>query len=140
MARTDAIASEGLQAAIDRANAYVAAGADMIFAEAVRTLEEYQTFTSQVQVPVLANMTEFGQTPLLTRDALVSVGVAMILYPLSAFRAMNQAALQVYETIRNDGTQAAAVSSMQTRVDLYKYLDYYAYEAKLDALFGKEKA
>jgi len=137
MARTDAMASEGLDAAIARANAYVAAGADMIFAEAVYTLDDYRAFTTQVPVPILANITEFGQTPLFTKEALASVGVAMILYPLSAFRAMNQAALAVYEAIRQEGTQAQVVEKMQTRAELYEYLDYYAYETKLDALFGK---
>lgn len=139
MARTDAIASEGLEAAIARAKAYVDAGADMIFAEAARTLPEFQAFTSALNVPVLANITEFGQTPLFTKEELASVGVSMVLYPLSAFRAMSQAALKVYQAIRQDGTQAHVMDSMQTRADLYQYLDYYAYEDKLDALFGKDK-
>jgi methylisocitrate lyase len=138
MARTDAHAVEGQQAAIDRAGAYVDAGADMIFAEALTTLEEYQQFTSAVKVPVLANLTEFGQTPLLTIDELAGVGVAMALYPLSAFRAMSAAALNVYQTIRNDGTQAATVDTMQTREELYDVLDYQAYEDKLDALFQEQ--
>lgn len=138
MARTDALASEGLQAAIARANDCVAAGADMIFAEAVRTLDDYRAFTSEVSAPILANITEFGQTPLFTKDELAHAGVAMILYPLSAFRAMNQAALKVYEAIRSEGTQTSVVDSMQTRVALYEYLDYYAYENKLDILFGKD--
>jgi methylisocitrate lyase len=131
MARTDAHAVEGQQAAIDRAGAYVDAGADMIFAEALTTLEEYQQFTDAVKVPVLANLTEFGQTPLLTIDELAGVGVAMALYPLSAFRAMSAAALNVYQTIRNDGTQAATVDTMQTREELYEVLDYQAYETSL---------
>lgn len=139
MARTDAVASEGIAAAIDRANAYVAAGADMIFAEAVRTLDDYQLFTRSVTAPILANITEFGQTPLFTKAELADVGVAMILYPLSAFRAMNQAALSVFQAIREEGTQAHVIDSMQTRADLYEYLDYYAYEQKLDALFGTQK-
>jgi methylisocitrate lyase len=138
MARTDAHAVEGQQAAIDRAGAYVDAGADMIFAEALTTLEEYQQFTDAVKVPVLANLTEFGQTPLLTIDELAGVGVAMALYPLSAFRAMSAAALNVYQAIRNDGTQAATVDTMQTREELYDVLDYQAYEDKLDALFQKQ--
>ena len=138
MARTDAHAVEGQQAAIDRAGAYVDAGADMIFAEALTTLEEYQQFTSAVKVPVLANLTEFGQTPLLTIDELAGVGVAMALYPLSAFRAMSAAALNIYQTIRNDGTQAATVDTMQTREELYDVLDYQAYEDKLDALFQEQ--
>ncbi len=138
MARTDAYAVEGQQAAIDRAGAYVDAGADMIFAEALTTLEEYQQFTDAVKVPVLANLTEFGQTPLLTIDELAGVGVAMALYPLSAFRAMSAAALNVYQTIRNDGTQAATVDTMQTREELYDVLDYQAYEDKLDALFQEQ--
>ena len=138
MARTDAHAVEGQQAAIDRAGAYVDAGADMIFAEALTTLEEYQQFTDAVKVPVLANLTEFGQTPLLTIDELAGVGVAMALYPLSAFRAMSAAALNVYQTIRNDGTQAATVDTMQTREELYDVLDYQAYEDKLDALFQEQ--
>ncbi len=138
MARTDAYAVEGQQAAIDRAGAYVDAGADMIFAEALTTLEEYQQFTDAVKVPVLANLTEFGQTPLLTIDELAGVGVAMALYPLSAFRAMSAAALNIYQTIRNDGTQAATVDTMQTREELYDVLDYQAYEDKLDALFQEQ--
>jgi len=139
MARTDAIASEGLDAAIDRASRYVEAGADMIFAEAVTKLEDYQRFTSAVQVPVLANITEFGKTPLFTVEQLRQVGVAMVLYPLSAFRAMSKAALQVYEEIRTKGTQSEVLSLMQTRDELYQCLNYHAFEAKLDELFAKEK-
>jgi methylisocitrate lyase len=139
MARTDAIASEGLDAAIDRASRYVEAGADMIFAEAVTKQEDYQRFTSAVQVPVLANITEFGKTPLFTVEQLRQVGVAMVLYPLSAFRAMSKAALQVYEEIRTKGTQSEVLSLMQTRDELYQCLNYHAFEAKLDELFAKEK-
>jgi len=138
MARTDAHAVEGQQAAIDRAAAYVEAGAEMIFAEALETVTEYQQFTDAVGVPVLANLTEFGKTPLFTTEELAAVGVAMTLYPLSAFRAMSAAALNVYQTIRHDGTQAAVVDSMQTRDELYDVLDYQAYEDKLDALFKEQ--
>lgn len=138
MARTDAHAVEGQQAAIDRASAYVEAGADMIFAEALVTLDEYRQFTDVVQAPVLANLTEFGKTPLFTTEALAGVGVAMTLYPLSAFRAMSAAALAVYETIRRDGTQEAVVDTMQTRMALYDVLGYQAYEDKLDELFAEK--
>jgi len=138
MARTDAHAVEGQQAAIDRAGAYVDAGADMIFAEALITLEEYKQFTDVIKVPVLANLTEFGKTPLFTVDELAAVGVAMTLYPLSAFRAMSAAALNVYETIKRDGTQQAAIDSMQTRMELYDVLGYQAYEDKLDELFAEQ--
>lgn len=139
MARTDALANEGLDAAISRAQAYVAAGSDMIFAEAVTELSMYTAFRKAVGVPILANITEFGQTPLFTRDELAAVGVDIILYCCAAYRAMNAAALQVYETIRKEGTQKHVIPMMQTRADLYKFLDYYAYEEKLDALFGKSK-
>jgi len=135
MARTDAHAVEGQQAAIDRAAAYVEAGADMIFAEALTTIDEYQQFTDVIKVPVLANLTEFGKTPLYTTRELADVGVAMTLYPLSAFRAMSAAAINVYETIKRDGTQAAVVDTMQNRKELYDVLGYQAYEDKLDALF-----
>ena len=138
MARTDAHAVEGQQAAIDRAGAYVEAGADMIFAEALVTPEEYKQFTDVIKVPVLANLTEFGKTPLFTIDELAAVGVAMTLYPLSAFRAMSAAALNVYETIKRDGTQQAAIDSMQTRMELYDVLGYQAYEDKLDELFTEQ--
>ena len=138
MARTDAHAVEGQQAAIDRAGAYVEAGADMIFAEALVTLDEYRQFTDVVEAPVLANLTEFGKTPLFTTEALAGVGVAMTLYPLSAFRAMSAAALAVYETIRRDGTQEAVVDTMQTRMALYDVLGYQAYEDKLDELFAEK--
>jgi methylisocitrate lyase len=137
MARTDAHAVEGQQAALDRAAAYVEAGADMIFAEALKTLDEYRQFTSVVDVPVLANLTEFGQTPLFTVAELGSVGVKLVLYPLSAFRAMSQAALAVYGAIRKDGTQKNVVNLMQTRAGLYEVLGYHDYERKLDELFGK---
>ncbi len=138
MARTDAHAVEGQQAAIDRACAYVEAGADMIFAEALTTKEEYQQFTQAVKVPVLANLTEFGKTPLYTVEEMAEAGVAMTLYPLSAFRAMSKAALEVYETIRKDGTQKGVVDRMQTRMELYDVLGYQAYEDKLDALFEEQ--
>jgi methylisocitrate lyase len=139
MARTDALASEGLQSALDRAAACVEAGADMIFPEAVRELAHYRAFAERTRVPILANLTEFGATPLFTLDELRTVNVGLALYPLSAFRAANAAALRVYETIRQDGTQRAVVASMQTRSDLYDFLDYYSYEKKLDELFAKEK-
>jgi methylisocitrate lyase len=139
MARTDALAVEGLQAAIDRASACVEAGADMIFPEAMTDLVMYEQFTRAVKVPVLANITEFGRTPLYTVQELAGAGVAMALYPLSAFRAMNAAALTVYETLRRDGTQKAVLDTMQTRDQLYDYLDYHAFEERLDALFAREK-
>jgi methylisocitrate lyase len=139
MARTDALAVEGLQAAIDRACACVEAGADMIFPEAITELAMYRRFADAVGVPVLANITEFGQTPLFTLAELKDAGVALALYPLSAFRAMNSAALDVYRTLRRDGTQKRVVDSMQTRAELYEFLGYHAYEAKLDALFAKTK-
>lgn len=137
MARTDALAVEGLQAAIDRACAYAEAGADMLFPEAITELGMYQQFVDAVKIPVLANITEFGSTPLFTVDELASADVSMVLYPLSAFRAMNQAALNVYEAVRRDGTQQNVVSTMQTRMALYDHLNYHAYEQKLDALFKK---
>ena len=139
MARTDALAVEGLDAAIERAQACVAAGADMIFPEAITELSMYRRFADAVGVPVLANLTEFGQTPLWTVDEIGKAGVAIALYPLSAFRAMNQAALNVYRTLRRDGTQKDVVATMQTRSDLYEYLGYHAYEQKLDALFAQRK-
>lgn len=137
MARTDALAVEGLPAAIDRASAYVEAGADMIFPEAMTELSMYQQFVDTVKVPVLANITEFGSTPLFTTDELASAGVSMALYPLSAFRAMNQAALNVYQAVKNDGSQQNVIDRMQTRMDLYDCLGYHAYEQKLDELFQK---
>jgi len=139
MARTDALAVEGLQSAIDRACACVEAGADMIFPEAITELGMYRQFAAAVKVPVLANITEFGSTPLFTVDELRGADVSMVLYPLSAFRAMNQAALKVYEAVRQDGTQANVVNLMQTRAELYEHLNYHSYEQKLDALFKGEK-
>jgi len=138
MARTDAHAVEGQQAALDRAAKYVEAGADMIFAEALKTLDEYKQFTNVIRVPVLANITEFGQTPMLTVAELGSAGVRLVLYPLSAFRAMNQAALAVYGAIRKEGTQKNVLNMMQTRAELYDVLGYHDYERKLDELFGKQ--
>lgn len=140
MARTDALASEGLEATIERAQAYILAGADMIFAEAVTELNQYQAFVDALHVPVLANMTEFGQTPLFTREQLASVGIGLALYPLSAFRAMSAAALRVFQTIRDQGTQESMLSHMQTRDELYQILNYYAYEEKLDELFKSSKS
>ena len=140
MARTDALAVEGLAAAIDRALACVEAGADMIFPEAVTELRQYQQFTEAVPAPVLANITEFGQTPLFTTAELASVNVGMALYPLSAFRAMNAAALKVYQSLRAEGTQQNVLSLMQTRAELYDYLGYHQYEQKLDELFSGEKS
>jgi len=137
MARTDALAVEGLQSAIDRACACVEAGADMIFPEAMTDLNMYQQFVDAVKVPVLANITEFGSTPLFTVDELATVGVGMVLYPLSAFRAMNQAALKVYQAVRKDGTQKNVLDLMQTRADLYEHLGYHVFEQKLDALYSK---
>ena len=139
MARTDALAVEGLDAAIARARACVEAGADMIFPEAITELSMYRKFADAVGVPILANLTEFGQTPLFTTDEIAGAGVAIALYPLSAFRAMNQAALNVYEALRRDGTQKAVVDTMQTRNDLYDFLGYHAYEQKLDQLFAGRK-
>ena len=138
MARTDAHGVEGQQAALDRAAAYVEAGADMIFAEALTTGDEYKQFTSTVNAPVLANLTEFGKTPLFTTAEMADAGVAMTLYPLSAFRAMSKAALAVYETLRADGTQSAVVDAMQTRTELYDVLGYQDYEDKLDELFAEK--
>jgi len=137
MARTDALSVEGLDAALDRASAYVEAGADMIFPEAMTELAMYRRFVDALKVPVLANITEFGATPLFTTDELKSAGVAIALYPLSAFRAMNKAAVGVYTNLRRDGTQKASIGSMQTRAELYDYLGYHAYESKLDTLFAK---
>ena len=140
MARTDALAVEGLQAAIDRACACVEAGADGIFPEAMTELSMYKKFADAVKVPILANITEFGSTPLFTLDELRSADVAIALYPLSAFRAMNAAALKVYQAVRKEGTQKNVVDTMQTRNYLYDYLGYHAYEQKLDSLFAKEKS
>ena len=134
MARTDAAANEGTDAAIERACRYREAGADMIFAEAITTLEDYGKFTRAVGVPVLANITEFGKTPMFTTDELAGAGVRLVLYPLSAFRAMNAAALEIFRAIRRDGTQAAVLPKMQTRAELYEFLNYHAYEEQIDAL------
>jgi methylisocitrate lyase len=139
MARTDALAVEGLDAAIDRACACVEAGADMIFPEAMTELSMYKKFADAVKVPILANITEFGHTPLFTVAELRSADVSLVLYPLSAFRAMNKAALNVYEAIRKEGTQKDVLDTMQTRDELYDYLDYHKFEEKLDELFAKEK-
>ena len=139
MARTDALAVEGLEAAIERAGACVAAGADMIFPEAMTELSMYKAFAAAVKVPILANITEFGSTPLFTLDELRGADVAVALYPLSAFRAMNKAALAVYAALRRDGTQKSVVDSMQSRAELYDYLGYHAYEQSLDALFAARK-
>lgn len=137
MARTDAIAIEGVDAAIERVQAYIAAGADLIFPEAIRTLGDYKKFSKAVSKPILANITEFGLTPLFTRDELGGNGVSMILYPLSAFRAMNKAAENVYETIRKEGTQAKVIDTMQTREELYERINYYEYEKALDKFLEK---
>ena len=139
MARTDAHAVEGQQAALDRSAAYVEAGADMIFAEALTTLDEYQQFTDVIKAPVLANLTEFGKTPLFTTAELATVGVQLALYPLSAYRAMAKAAEDVYRTLRKDGSQQAVIDKMQTRMELYDVLGYHEYEEKLDQLFAEEE-
>lgn len=140
MARTDALAVEGLQSAIARACACVEAGADMIFPEAITDLTMYKQFVDAVKVPVLANITEFGATPLFTVDELASADVSMVLYPLSPFRAMNQAALNVYQAVKKDGTQKNVLNTMQTRMDLYDHLGYHSFEQKLDALFNQNKS
>lgn len=139
IARTDAAASEGIDAAIARAQLYVEMGADIIFAEALTELEQYRQFANAVDAPILANITEFGMTPLYTTEQLAGAGVRLVLYPLSAFRAMSAAALNVYRTLRRSGTQQSVLSSMQTRKELYEILDYYAYEHKLDQLFSQEQ-
>lgn len=139
MARTDALQVEGVDAAIERACLCVEAGADMIFPEAMHTLEEYQRFVDAVKVPTLANITEFGATPLFNCEQLASAGIDLVLYPLSAFRAMNKAALNVYQTLLRDGTQEGALDSMQTRMELYDFLGYHDYEQTLDRLFAEEK-
>ena len=139
MARTDAFQKEGLNAAIERAAACVEAGADAIFAEAVHDLADYQAFTKAINVPVLANITEFGQTPIYTKEQLGDVGVEMVLYPLSAFRAMNKAAYNVYSSILNEGSQQSQIENMQTRAELYDFLDYHTYENTLDNLFSSTK-
>ena len=138
MARTDAYAVEGLNAAMDRAALFVELGADMIFAEAMSNLNEYEAFTKKIKAPVLANITEFGKTPLFTRNELAKVGISLVLYPLSAFRAMSQAALNTYHTIIQEGTQQAIIDTMQTRNDLYEVLGYHKYEQKLDQLMGED--
>lgn len=138
MARTDALAVEGMESAIERAISCVEAGADMIFPEAMLTLEQYQEFVSAVNVPVLANITEFGATPLFSKEQLASAGVDLVLYPLSAFRAMNKAALNVYQHLLQDGHQQAVIDQMQTRNELYEFLNYHDYEDKLDQLFAEK--
>ncbi|MBW6389544.1 methylisocitrate lyase [Billgrantia antri] len=140
IARTDAFQKEGLDAAIDRANACIEAGADAIFAEAVHTLDDYRAFCERVDAPILANITEFGATPLFSQQELAEVGCRMVLYPLSAFRAMNAAALKVYQSIRDNGHQRDVVELMQTRDELYDFLNYHAFEQKLDALFAEKGA
>ncbi len=139
MARTDALAVEGLNAALDRAAACIEAGADMIFPEAITELSMYKTFADRVQAPILANITEFGATPLYTTEELASVDVSLVLYPLSAFRAMNKAAENVYTALRRDGTQKNVIDTMQTRMELYDAIGYYAFEQSLDALFAQKK-
>ena len=136
MARTDSLAVEGIDAALDRANAYIEAGADALFPEAITDLPTYKKFTDVIKAPVLANITEFGLTPLFTTTELASVGVGIVLYPLSAFRAMNKAAENVYETVRKDGSQKAVLDTMQTREELYQRINYYEYENALDKLLG----
>lgn len=138
MARTDAIANEGVESALDRVHAYIEAGADLIFPEAIRTLEDYKIFSSAVSKPILANITEFGMTPIFSREELAANGVKMILNPLSAFRAMNKAADNVYTAIRRDGSQANVIDTMQTREELYQAINYYEYEKALDQTLGKD--
>jgi methylisocitrate lyase len=140
LARTDSLANEGLESSINRAKQYVEAGADMIFPEAITELSQYRKFAAAVKVPILANITEFGKTPLFTLDELRSADVAMALYPLTAFRAMNRAALKVYETVRKTGSQKSVIAEMQTRDELYDHLNYHAYEQKLDELFTRERS
>jgi len=139
MARTDALANEGFERSLERIRKYIEAGADMVFPEALTDLVSYKKITTEIKVPVLANITEFGKTPLFTVEELRSAGVAMALYPVTAFRAMNKAALKVYETVRKTGTQKSVVADMQTRDELYDYLDYHAYESKLDELFASKR-
>ena len=138
MARTDALSVDGFDAAVERAGAFAEAGADAIFAEAMTEIEMYRSIVKAAGIPVLANLTEFGQTPLYTTEELAGVGIDMALYPLSAFRAMNKAALNVYREIRQQGTQAAVVDTMQTRMELYDFLGYHEYEKKLDRLFAEQ--
>jgi len=139
IARTDALAVEGLEKSIDRARTYIDSGADIIFAEALTDLDQYKTFTDSINAPVLANLTEFGMTPLYTVEEMIDVGVKIILYPLSAARSMANAAMKTYEAIKQDGTQKNQIENMQTRIDLYKTLNYEAYEAKVDKVLGKNK-
>ena len=139
IARTDALAVEGLEKSIDRARTYIDSGADIIFAEALTDLDQYKTFTDSINAPVLANLTEFGMTPLYTVEEMRDVGVEIILYPLSAARSMANAAMKTYESIKQDGTQKSQIENMQTRIDLYKTLNYEAYEAKVDKALGKNK-
>jgi methylisocitrate lyase len=139
MARTDSLAGEGLNSALDRAHAYVEAGADGVFPEAITDLKTYEKFAEVIKVPILANITEFGLTPLFTRDELSAVGVAMVLYPLSAFRAMNRAAERVFEAIRRDGTQKSVIGEMQTREELYERINYYEFERVLDQFLTSEE-
>jgi len=140
MARTDSLASEGLERAVDRARAYVEAGADMIFPEAITELAMYKEFAAAVKVPILANITEFGKTPLFTVDELGSADVAMVLYPLTAFRAMNKAGLRAYQAVRQSGTQKGVLPEMQTREELYDTIGYHDYEKKLDELFARGRS
>jgi methylisocitrate lyase len=140
MARTDALASEGLEKSIERSIRYVAAGADMIFPEAITDLPMYRKFADAVKVPILANITEFGKSPLFTVDELRSANVAMVLYPLTAFRAMNKAALNVYENLRKTGSQKNSIEAMQTREELYDIINYHSYEKKLDELFSRGRS
>lgn len=139
IARTDALAVEGLEKSIDRARTYIDSGADIIFAEALTDLDQYKTFTDSINAPVLANLTEFGMTPLYTVEEMRDVGIKIILYPLSAARSMANAAMKTYESIKQDGTQKNQIENMQTRIDLYKTLNYEAYEAKVDKALGKNK-
>jgi methylisocitrate lyase len=138
MARTDAIANEGIDAALDRMHAYIEAGADLVFPEAIENLADYAKISAAVSAPILANITEFGKTPLFTREELAANGVEMILYPLSAFRAMNKATENVYAAIRRDGTQANVIDTMQSREELYQAINYYEYEKALDQTLGKD--
>ncbi len=140
MARTDALANEGLDSAVERIRSYVEAGADMVFPEAVPSIEMYRKFAAAAKVPILANITEFGKTPLFTLEELRSADVAIVLYPLTAFRVMNQAALKAYETVRRQGSQKTLIAEMQTREELYDFLNYHSYEKKLDELFARERS
>jgi methylisocitrate lyase len=139
MARTDAFAQEGLKSAIERVRKYIDVGANAIFPEALTTLKQYKAFTEAISVPVLANITEFGKTPLFTTEDLKNVGISMVLYPLSAFRVMNKAAENIYNAIRQEGTQKSLIKEMQTREELYDLLDYYRYEEMVNELYGRKK-